>query len=97
MGIIASGKIYSDILKLTIDSTYIAPKKEIDAYRNQKSQVEQASLWEIQLVHSSASQIRNIKYSSDHRNDIECAIVAHVRMNLLFQRNNNLYIIIKYM
>ena len=57
LGIIISGKIYIDIPKLTIDSAHIALKKEIDAYRNQRSQLEPALFREIPLVHSSVLQI----------------------------------------
>ncbi|CAF0925814.1 unnamed protein product [Rotaria sordida] len=57
LGIIVSGKIYIDIPKLTIDSAYLALKKEINAYLKQRNTTEEVSSQKTPLVHNSVSQI----------------------------------------
>ena len=55
LGIITSGKIYIDIPKLTVDKAYVALKKEIDAYRKQKSSTKEPSSQKTTSAHDSAS------------------------------------------
>ncbi|CAF1457685.1 unnamed protein product [Rotaria sp. Silwood1] len=57
LGIIVSGKIYIDIPKLTIDSAYIALKKEINAYLKKRNAIEEVSSRKTPLDHNSVSKI----------------------------------------